>query len=172
MDPSGKLNARQKRFVREYLIDLNATQAARRAGFSAKTAKQQGSRLLTNVDVQEAIAAGTREKDFGAEITRERILKELARVAFGDVRKVMTWGPDGVTLTDSGTLTDDEAAQVAEVSQTVTQYGGTIKLKRADKVKALELLGRHVGLFDDLGFCETKEDEDGDVCFYLPENGR
>lgn len=143
------LTAKHRRFVREYLIDLNATQAAIRAGYSRKTARQQGTRLLSNAAIQEEITKGTKDRDFGSEITRDRILKELARIAFGDARKVMSWGPGGVDLIDSKTLTDDEAAQVAEVSQTTTQHGGTIKLKRFDKVKALELLGRHAGLFND-----------------------
>jgi len=151
------LSPKQKRFVQEYLIDLNATQAAIRAGYSPKAATQVASRLLTYAKVQEAVASATKTRALGAQITRERVLQELARVAFGDPRKVMTWGPNGVDLINSETLTDDEAAQVAEVSQTVTQHGGSIKLKRFDKVKALELLGRHLGMF------EEREDEGDEV---------
>lgn len=146
-----ELTQRQSRFVQEYLKDLNATQAAVRTGYSAKTAAQQGSRLLSHVKVQAAIADGVKGQDMASKVTRESILRELARIAFGDSRRVMSWGPDGVELVDSASLTDDESAQVAEVSQTTTLHGGTIKLKRFDKVKALELLGRHVGLFEEEG---------------------
>lgn len=59
----------------------------------------------------------------------------------------MAWGPGGVTFTDSKTLTDDEAACVTEASQTVTEAGGTIRVKLADKMQALQLLGKHLGMF-------------------------
>lgn len=145
-----KLTAKQDAFVREYLIDLNATQAAVRAGYSAKTALQQGPRLLGNVGVAAAIAAAQQVRSARTEITQDRVLKEIARVAFGDPRDVMTWGPGGVTLKDSATLTDDQAMQVSEVSETIgATGGGSLKLKKHDKVKALELLGRHLGMFTD-----------------------
>jgi phage terminase small subunit len=83
------------------------------------------------------------------EVTQERIVKELARIAFGNKRAVMAWGPGGVALRASVDLTDDEAAMVAEVQETVTQAGSSLKLKAHDKVKALELLGKHVGMFSD-----------------------
>jgi len=83
------------------------------------------------------------------EVTQERIVRELARIAFGNKRAVMKWGPGGVALIDSDELTDDDAAMVAEVQETITQAGSSLKLKTHDKVKALELLGRHVGMFTD-----------------------
>ena len=108
-------------------------------------------------------------------VTVERVVAELARVAFGDRRRLMTWGPNGVKLRDSETISEDDAAAVAEVSETVNAAGGSIKLKTHDKVKALELLGKYVGIFTDKvqltgkdgGPVETKA-----VVFYLPENGR
>jgi phage terminase small subunit len=145
-----KLTAKQEAFVREYLIDLNATQAAVRAGYSAKTANEQGARLLANVSVRSAVADAQKKRSDRTEITQDRVLKEIARVAFGDPRDVMTWGPGGVTLKDSATLTDDQAMQVSEVSETIgATGGGSLKLKKHDKVKALELLGRHLGMFTD-----------------------
>lgn len=105
-----------------------------------------------------------------AKATRENVLRELSRIAFGDARKVMTWGANGVTLMESSALNDDEAAQVAEVSHSQTKFGETIKMKRFDKVKALELLGRHLGLFSEEG-----DDEGSDAptaTIYLPDNGR
>ncbi len=61
----------------------------------------------------------------------------------------MAWGPDGVKLIDSKDLSDDDAAMVAEVSETVTKDGGSLKVKSHDKVRALELLGKHLGIFVD-----------------------
>lgn len=142
-----KLTPKQQRFVDEYLVDLNATQAAIRAGYSQKTANEQAARLLANVSVQTAIAERIKAREQRTEITQDKVVKELAKVAFGDPRNVMTWGPSGVKLKDSEELTDDEAAFVSEVSETTTEHGGNLKLKTNDKLKALELLGKHLGMF-------------------------
>lgn len=142
-----KLAARQQRFVEEYLIDLNATQAAIRAGYSAKTATSQANRMLTFVDIQNAIAKAKNRRSKKTEVTQERVLLELARIAFGDNRKLMTWGPGGVALRSSTELSDDDAALVSEVSETITDKGSNIKIKTNDKMKALELLGRHLGMY-------------------------
>ncbi|WP_115540021.1 terminase small subunit [Xanthomonas campestris] len=73
----GALTPRQKRFVAEYLKDQNATQAAIRTGYSERTAKQQGSRLLTNADVAAAVCAGQRKVAKKAEVTVDSLLVEL-----------------------------------------------------------------------------------------------
>lgn len=143
------LAARHARFVEEYLVDLNATQAAIRAGYSARTARQMGEENLSKPDIQAAIAKRMHDREKRTEITQDRVIAELAKIAFGNKRSVMEWGPSGVKLKDSKLLTDDDAAQVAEVSESVTNAGGTLKLKTHDKVKALELIGRHLGMFKD-----------------------
>ena len=142
-----KLTPKQPRFVEEYLVDLNATQAAIRAGYSPKTAGQIGERLLKKVEIQQALAERMKAREQRTEVTQDRVVKELAKIAFGDPRNVMTWGPTGVKLKASTELTDDEAAFVSEVSETTTEHGGSLKLKTNDKLKALELLGRHLGMF-------------------------
>ena len=144
-----KLNPKQQRFVDEYLVDLNATQAAIRAGYSQKTAASQGERLLKKAEVQQALSRRMKAREQRTEVTQDRVVKELAKIAFGDPRNVMSWGPGGVTLKASAELTDDEAALVSEVSETTTERGGSLKLKTNDKLKALELLGRHLGMFRD-----------------------
>lgn len=144
-----KLNPRQARFVDEYLVDLNATQAAIRSGYSKKTAAQIGERLLRKVEIQQALSGRMKARETRTEITQDKVLAELARIAFGNKRALMKWGPDGVTLVDSETITDEDAAMVSEVSESVTEAGGTIKLKTHDKVKALELIGKHLGMFGD-----------------------
>ena len=141
------LNDRQARFVAEYLVDLNATQAAIRAGYSPDTANRIGPRLLSNVGVAAAIAEAQAARGRRTEVTADRVVLELARVAFGDPRRVMGWGPGGVRLRPSAELADEEAAIVAEASQTVTEAGGTIRLKTVDKLGALRLLGQHLGMF-------------------------
>jgi phage terminase small subunit len=143
------LTPKQQRFVDEYLIDLNATQAAIRAGYSAKNADKIGPELLGKTRVAEAIRRAKEKRSARTEIKADRIVKELARIAFLDARKVMKWGPDGVTFHDSDELGEDEAAVVTEASQTVTENGGTIRVKLADKIGALTLLGKHLGMFID-----------------------
>src|SRR3954452_24234115 len=100
------LNERQRRFVAEYLLDLNATQAAIRAGYAAATANRTGPRLLSNVGVAAGIAEAQAGRSRRTEVTQDRVVLELARIAFSDSRRVMSWGPGGVTLRDSAALTD------------------------------------------------------------------
>src|SRR4051794_3270810 len=141
------LTARQARFVAEYLVALNAPQAAIRSGYSAATANQIGARLLANVKVAAAIAEAQAARSRRTEVTADRVVLELARVAFGDPRRVMSWGPGGVKLRPSAELADDEAAIVAEVGETTTKEGGSLRVKTVDKLGALRLLGQHLGMF-------------------------
>ena len=144
------LTLKQQRFVDEYITDGNATQAYLRAGYSAKTdviAASEGFKLLRIPKIETAIATRRLHLATKLEITQERIAREYARLAFSDPRQVMTWGPDGVTLRPSSELTADEAATVAEVSQTVTETGGSVRIKQHDKKGALDSLARHLGMF-------------------------
>lgn len=139
------LPPRQQRFVNEYLIDLNATQAAIRAGYSAKTADVQGPRLLGNVGVAAAIAKAQAKRSERTGITADRVLQELARIGFSDLRKAVSWSGGTVELKSSAELDDDTAAAVAEVGQ--TRDG--VKIKLHDKQAALVSIGRHLGMFTD-----------------------
>jgi phage terminase small subunit len=167
-----RLPPRRQRFVEEYLVDLNAAAAARRAGYTKNRSEVAGNELLTNPDVQAAIQAAIAARSARTEVTQDRVVAELAKVAFGDARKVMTWGPNGLTLKASSELTDEEAAFVAEVSETTTEHGGTLKLKTNDKLKALELLGRHLGMFKEKVEVTGKDGEALAPVIYMPANGR
>lgn len=162
------LTARQKRFVQEYLIDLNATQAAIRAGYSAKTAEQQGYQLLQKTSVLKAIQEAMGKRSERTEITADRVLQELAKIGFSDMRTFTKWSNRGVALIDSDQLTQDQAACVAEVSQTITEAGGSIKFKLHDKVAALEKIGRHLGMFEDSLRLKGDKDEPLQVNFNIP----
>ena len=83
------LTAKQAAFACEYLVDMNATQAASRAGYSRKTAASQGERLLRNVEVRQAIDAGLNSRATKTGVTTERVLRERARLAFFDPRKLL-----------------------------------------------------------------------------------
>jgi phage terminase small subunit len=144
------LTAKQRRFTDEYLIDLNATQAVMRAGYAAKnikTAGEIGKQLLQKPEIKECVGAAIAKRSKRTEVTADHVVQELARIAFVDPRQIFEWGPDGVVLRPSKELTDDESAIVAEVSETRSETGGSLKVKRFDKLKALELLGKHLGMF-------------------------
>lgn len=155
------MNARQKRFVAEYLIDLNATQAATRAGYAEKTAYSQGQRLLKHVEVAAAIEKSKAKRADRTEITADRVLEELARIAFANSGDFFDWGPSGITVRDKAELTRAQQAVVAEVSQTKTDSGGTIRVKLHDKIGALDKLFRHLGL--EVKKHELKHSFEGDL---------
>ncbi|MBY0527328.1 MAG: terminase small subunit [Gemmataceae bacterium] len=145
-----QLTPKQQRFVDEYLIDLNATAAYKRAGYQARTdnvAASSASELLRNPKVAAAIAAGKAARAQRTAVTADAVVQELARLAFSRMRTFVRWGPDGVTLNASDTLSEDADACVAEVSQTTTQSGGTVRFKLHKKEQALRMLGQHTGLF-------------------------
>lgn len=149
------LTAKQQLFVKEYLVDLNATQAAIRAGYSAKTAEQQASRLLSNVKVQKAIEEAMSKRAAKVEITADRVLREYAKIAFFDPRRLYRDDGQPVDITE---LDDDTAGAIVGLEvleefsgfgEDRTQIGFTKKYKIADKVRALDSVARHLGMFVD-----------------------
>jgi phage terminase small subunit len=144
------MTPKQQLFVREYLVDLNATQAAIRAGYSERTAGQMGFDLLKNPQVAAAIQAGMDKRAAKVEITAERVLQEIARLAFFDPSKL--FGHDGRVLPISD-LDEDTRRAIAGLE--VQDLGGeesigvVRKYKLADKGANLERLGRHLKLFTD-----------------------
>lgn len=141
------LTPKQARFVEEYLVDLNAAAAARRAGYSASRSEAMGYENLTKPDIRNAIEAAQRERSARTGITADRVIAEIAKIAFADPRKVMSWGPGGVELLPSDKLSDADAAIVSEVSESVSQSGSSIKVKLNSKLDALEKLAKHVGVY-------------------------
>lgn len=139
-----ELTRRQEQFVCHYLVDLNATQAAIRAGYSTKTARQMGARLLTNADIAEAVEKAMQERAERTKITQDEVMRELARIGFSDMSKFARWGPRGVTLVHNNHLPEGVSRVVQEVSQ--SKQG--LKFKLHDKVTALRLLGQHLGMWD------------------------
>jgi phage terminase small subunit len=147
------LTPKQEQFAREYVIDLNATQAAIRAGYSPKTAPAAASRLLTNVKVQElasALRAKTAEK---LDITRERIMAEYAKLAFADMADFGEWDEHGNTRLSASKDLGDKTAAVAEI--TVRDIPGSedespsrlIKFKLHPKREALDSICKMQGWF-------------------------
>jgi phage terminase small subunit len=135
------LTPRQRRFVEEYLIDLDAKHAAIRAGYSPRT-KATPHKLLRNPEVARAIGEAMAARARRTGITRERVLEEFARIAFADMRALAEWGPQGDVILDADALTDDALAAIALVSQEIDDGEPLIRLERFDKLKALEALAR------------------------------
>src|SRR5437870_7666099 len=144
--PAG-LTSRQRLFVDHYLVHVNATQAAIGAGYSRKTADSQGQRLLKNVEVAEAIEVAMRARAERTEVNADRVVLELARIAFSDVTRIVQWGPKGVKLRPSAELSTGDRATIAKVSVGRAGGGRTVTVKLHDKLGALVALGKHVGLF-------------------------
>ena len=145
------LRDKQAVFVREYLVDLNATAAAKRAGYSEKTAHVIGQENLRKPAIKEAISEAMNARSKRTEITADRVLIELGRLAFLDIRKA--FNADG-SLKPIHELDDDTAAAIAgiEVSETAGGDGsaGTLKkIKLSDKRASLELCGRHLQMWTD-----------------------
>lgn len=163
------LTHKQALFVQEYLIDLNATQAAIRAGYSESTAYSIGNENLKKPEIREAIQKAMDLRAKRTEITADRVLVELAKLGFSDIRQILT--KEG-GLRDLSCLNDDIAAAVQSVEVITKQTGKddseieyVHKIKLADKKAALELLGKNLKLFADRvehtgkdgGPIETKE---------------
>ena len=138
-----KLNRRQRIFAQEYLVDLNAKQAAIRAGYSPKTAKSVGYRLLTYVDVMAEVTRRLEDRAKRNDVDADRVIEELARLAFGDLRSIVQVVDGKVVVKPSAEWTRDEAATVAEVAQ--TRQG--IRVKMHPKLQALEALAKHLGMY-------------------------
>lgn len=144
-----KLTEKQKRFIEEYLIDLNATQAAIRAGYSPATANRIGSRLLTNVVIRARIDEALAERSKRTGINADRVLREIARIAFVNAADVINF--DSATIAE-GASTDDTAAIASVKVKTIPTADGEgveREIRLADKLKALELCGKHLGMFKD-----------------------
>lgn len=140
-----KLTEKQKRFVQEYLVDLNATAAAKRAGYSEKSASRIAVELLNKTQVSAEIQKQQAKRQKRTEITQEKVLQELAAIAFAngyDFAQVIKPGVVHVIPTEE--IPQDKRKAVASIKETAN---GT-EIKTYDKVRALELLGKHLGIFD------------------------
>ncbi|NLB91698.1 MAG: terminase small subunit [Clostridiales bacterium] len=161
----GKLTEKQRKFVQEYLIDLNATQAAIRAGYSSKTADSAASRLLGNVKVQAYIQEQQNRLQSKTEITQEKVLNELAKVGFASLTDYLEYktvlrevgkDADGEPMYDYAMTVnaiESEAVDGAPIQEVSIGKDGTFKFKLYNKLDALDKLGKHLGLF------EQKEEE-------------
>ncbi len=144
-----RLTAKQKRFIEEYLIDLNATQAAIRAGYSPHTAKEIGYENLAKPHIRARVEKALAERSRRTGINQDRVIRELARIAL--VNPVDVINMDEATIRDMASQDDTAAILSVKVKRIPTENGDITEreIRMADKIKALELLGKHLGMFTD-----------------------
>ena len=145
-----KLNLKQERFCEEYIIDLNATKAAIRAGYSVKTAYSIGQKLLKKVEIQTKIQQLKDKRSARTIITQDKVIQELAAIGFAkatDYARVVydKQGNAGVQIVGSNELSKQQISAISSIKESANG----IEIKLCDKLKALELLGRHLGMFND-----------------------
>lgn len=143
-----KLREKQQLFVDEYLIDLNGTQAAIRAGYSAKTANEQASRMLANVSIQQAISERMAERSKRTGVNQDRVVQELAKIAFLKMTDVVDHNGK---IRDDASEDDLSCIESIKYKHSDTDTGSSTEreVKTASKLKALELLGKHLGMWND-----------------------
>ncbi|MGL4588424.1 MAG: terminase small subunit [Acinetobacter ursingii] len=145
-----KLTAKQQRFVEEYLIDLNATQAAIRAGYSEKTANEIGAENLAKPSIAKAIQDALKERSERVQIDADYVLKRLVEIDQMDVLDIMDDDGNVKPLRDWPKIWRQYISNIETISMDDGE-GWLKKIKWPDKVKNLELLGKHisVGAFKD-----------------------
>lgn len=166
IDKETGLTDRQKKFCEEYIVDLNGKQAAIRAGYSEKSAKELASETLTKPNIINYLNLLKAKVSDKVEITVEMIRNEFRKHATFDIRKVYD---ENGALKNVHDLDDDTAMAIAGIKSTeITSEGIVIgyhkEVKTTDKLKALENLGKHVGFFE-----KDNEQKTSNVIIYLPE---
>ena len=147
---AGGLSGKRRRFVCEYLVDQNAKRAAIRAGYSQKSAEVTACRLLRNAKVQAAVEKRLEDH----EIKADRVLAELAKIAFANMADYLTIGPDGSPCIDFSKISRDEFAGIRELRVCAGGGGANgrkpsgFRVSLRHKVRALDLVGRYLGLFN------------------------
>lgn len=151
---SSALTPKQEKFTTAYIETGNASEAYRQsydaAGMSTNSVHREAHALLENPKVAARLDELQAAHQKRHEATVDRLVKELSLIAFADAGEFFEWGPDGVTVRDKAVLTAEQRRVVSEVSQTVTEAGGTIRVKLHDKLAAIDKLGKHLGMFKDV----------------------
>ena len=154
------MNARQTRFVQEYLLDPNASRAARKAGYSARTANVIGYENLTKPHIAAAIEQAQAERAQRTKVDADSVIEELALVAFsrmgdfyckdtGKLLEVHQMSPEAQARLSSIVVLRERTHRVSTDVDETSVHESTIKIKLWDKVASLQLLGRHLGMFKD-----------------------
>ena len=139
------LTDKQRRFCNEYIIDFNGTQAAIRAGYSKNGAQVTAFNLLTKTNIKNFIDERKKEISKSNKISVEKIVNELGHIAFSNITDYIEVKEGSITLTDWTNLTKEQTAAIESIHQTKEGY----RVKLYNKPHALEMLGKHLGMFRD-----------------------
>jgi len=141
------MNLRMQIFVNEYLVTMNASEAARRAGYAPRHAGLRGHALLRRPDVQVAIRDAMDARARRTGVTSDRVVEELAAIAFSDMRKILDFGPDRVRLRPASSMSAFDRAAIKSISVRIGRRGcGHVRVRLHDKFAALLMLERHLGM--------------------------
>jgi phage terminase small subunit len=158
-----KLTDKQQRFCEEYLIDLNATQAAIRAGYSEKTGASIGAENLIKPEIQNYISELQQKRCERTKITSDMVLQELGKIGFSNVQDYLE---GDLSIKNLATIERKKADAVSSIKKSVTEFEGgsktVVEFKLHDKLKALEMIGRHIGFFE-------KDNEQNKPPMIIPE---
>jgi phage terminase small subunit len=138
------MTPRQQRFLDEYLVDLNGYRAAKRAGYAEGGARNVASQLLKKPEIAAAVARAQQERRERLRITADRVLSELARIAFADIGRLVTRNEKGLVLKDTDDLSPDDLAAVSTIEVSADGKG---RIRLHSKLRALDAIARHLGLF-------------------------
>lgn len=143
-------NAKHERFCQEYLFDLNGYKAAKRAKYSEKTARVQASQLLTKLNIQKRIIELQEERSERTQISQDRVLKELACLGHSNIKRYIKHAATGfISFKDIDDISEEDARAIEAIK--VNYKEGRIEFKLHSKTKTLEMIGRHLGMFKDIG---------------------
>lgn len=143
------LTEKQLMFCKEYLVSMNSTESAIKAGYSEKTAGSQGSRMLKNVKVRAYIDEYLQERASKLDITANRILEELGHIAFFDIGNIF----DGISLKEIDSLPENVRRAISSVKVRVEKVDGentaeVMEIKAHDKLGGIEKLMKHLGMYE------------------------
>jgi phage terminase small subunit len=172
------LSAKQKRFCEEYLIDMNGAQAAIRAGYAQKNADVQAAQILSLTKVRQYLQKLKNEQSKRTGITADLVLKELAAVGFSKITDVLNIDDEDVPLKRN--ISNKAKSAIQAISSSRKMGERTISVKMHNKIGALEKLGTHFGLFNDLNgalatltqYGDVEAGEDGSYVFKPSGSGK
>ncbi len=144
-----ELSLKEKRFVEEYIIDFNGSRAARDSGYNIKRLAETAYNVLKRDHVIDAVQKEVAIRSERTKVTQDKVVKELAKIAFSNIKDYMSWDDGVVSLKDSKEIDRVDAAVIAEIKKQVSKHGENFTFKLYSKEKALELLGKHLGMFID-----------------------
>lgn len=143
------LRKQLERFAQEFVKHLNATQAAKDAGYSKKTARQKGSQLLSKVNVQARIAELNKDRVKRTKVSQDHVITELSSIAFSDISNFLHWESDGkIVVVSSDQLNALKKGFTRQIESISRKKDGTFEIKLHPKLPALRLLAEHTKVVD------------------------